>query len=205
MTDLGAKAAFFVADLASRNDANAAVAAALEMYGRIDCLATCHAYDAVGNLFLDDLEEEWDRMIAVNFKGTMYVCRAVLPAMIRQGGGRIVNITSDSVKIGLGRGAVNAATKGAVAVFSKSLARELARDNIRVNCVCPGPTETPALRRKLEGPDGQRILKGVTEGVLLRRLAQPEEIGAVVAFLSSDEAGFVTGQLISVSGGLSMY
>jgi 2-hydroxycyclohexanecarboxyl-CoA dehydrogenase len=123
--------------------------------------------------------------------------------MAERGRGAIVNIASDAGKVGSTGETVYSAAKGGVIAFTRSLARELARYQVRVNCVCPGPTATPFLD-VFQGEGGQKVIEAMTRTVPFRRLAQPDEIAAAVAFLASDDAGYITGQSLSVSGGLTM-
>src|SRR5262245_60597697 len=147
-------------------------------------------------------EAVWDRLIAVNLKGVLLCCRAVAAGMIDRGHGRIVNIGSDAGRVGSSGEAVYSATKGGVIAFTKTLARELARHGITVNCVCPGPTDTALLAQVGEYSD--KLLAGLTKAIPLRRVAQPDDVAAMVAFLVGDDAGYVTGQTVSVNGGLTM-
>jgi 2-hydroxycyclohexanecarboxyl-CoA dehydrogenase len=155
--------------------------------------------------FLDTDEEFWDRVIDINFKGALRTCRRVVPEMVDAGYGRIVNIGSDAARVGSSLEAVYSGAKGGVISFTKTLARETARYGVTANVVCPGPTDTPMLQEMLAaGGSGEKVLEGMKRAVPMRRLAQPHEIAVAVAFLASDRAGFVTGQTLSVSGGLTM-
>jgi 2-hydroxycyclohexanecarboxyl-CoA dehydrogenase len=128
-----------------------------------------------------------------------------LPHLIAGGGGKVVNIASDAGRVGSSGESVYSACKGGLIAFSKTIARETARDNVRVNVVCPGPTDTALLRSFVgEGEYGQKIYDGLKRAIPLKRLGKPEDIPGLVAFLSSDDADFMTGQVISVSGGLTM-
>lgn len=152
--------------------------------------------------FVQSTEETWDRVIAINLKGPLICTRAVLDGMIERGSGTIISIGSDAGRVGSSGEAVYSATKGGVIAFTKTLARELARSGIRVNCVCPGPTDTPLFAGL--AANNPRLMDSLTRAIPLRRLAQPDDIAGAVAFLASDRAGFITGQTISVSGGLTM-
>lgn len=152
--------------------------------------------------FVDSTEDEWDRIIAVNLKGTITCCRAVLDDMIEAKSGRIISIASDAGRVGSSGEAVYSATKGGVIAFTKTLAREVARHGITVNCVCPGPTETALLGQV--AAYSQKLYDGLSRAIPLGRTAQPDDIAPAVAFLASDEAGYITGQTLSVSGGLTM-
>jgi len=150
--------------------------------------------------FLKNTPDLWQRVIAVNFLGPVTVTRAFLDPMIESGkGGRIVNISSDAGRVGSSGETVYAGAKGAVIAFTKSLAREMARYQINVNCVCPGPTDTP-----LFYTNPPKLQEALVRAIPFRRLAQPEDIAGPVAFFATEEASFITGQVISVSGGLTM-
>jgi 2-hydroxycyclohexanecarboxyl-CoA dehydrogenase len=169
--------------------------------GPIDALVNNAAIDVIGP-FMESDEKTWDRLIAVNLKGTLLCCRAVAGAMIPRRRGRIVNIASDAGRVGSSGEAVYSATKGGVIAFTKTLARELARHGINVNCVCPGPTDTALLAQV--GEFSERLLAGLTRAIPLQRVGRPDDVAAMVAFLAGDDAGYVTGQTISVNGGLTM-
>ena len=144
-------------------------------------------------------------MIEVNFKGCLRVTRRLGPGMLEAGWGRIVNIGSDAARVGSTNEAVYSGAKGGVVSFTKTLARELAKQQITANAVCPGPTRTPMLEEMAAAPGkGGDIIESLTRAVPMRRLAEPEDIAAAVAFLASERAGFITGQTLSVSGGLTM-
>lgn len=174
------------------------VAAAL---GPVQVLVNNAAVDVIGP-FVDSSEETWDRIIAVNLRGTITVTRAVLDPMIERGGGRIVHIASDAGRVGSSGEVVYSATKGGVIAFGKALAREVARHGITVNSVCPGPTDTALLGQVAEY--SRKMYDATVRAIPLRRVAQPAEIAGVVAFLASDDAAYLTGQTLSVSGGLTM-
>ncbi len=156
--------------------------------------------------FLDTSEDFWDRILEVNFKGALRVIQAVAPGMVENGFGRIVNIGSDAGRVGSSLEAVYSGAKGGIIAFTKTLAREVATKGVTVNTVCPGPTDTPALRKFAAnaGEDAEKVVAGMTRAVPMRRLAQPEDVAAAVAFFASDAAGYITGQTLSVSGGLTM-
>jgi 2-hydroxycyclohexanecarboxyl-CoA dehydrogenase len=182
-------------------DASAAAALAEEL-GEVDVLVNNAGWDRVMP-FLDTTPELWERVIRVNLLGPIGVTHAFARGMAERKRGRIVNIASDAGRVGSSGEVVYSAAKGGVIAFTKGLARELARFNVNVNCVCPGPTETPMLSI-FEGERGQRIIESMVKAVPFRRLAQPDEIAAAVAFLASDGAAYITGQTLSVSGGLTM-
>jgi 2-hydroxycyclohexanecarboxyl-CoA dehydrogenase len=155
--------------------------------------------------FVDTTPEFWERVIAINFRGTLNTVHAVLPHMIERRRGRIVSVASDAARVGSSLEATYAGAKGAVISFSKSVAREVARHGITVNVVCPGPTDTPLIRGMAdELGSGERFVDSLTRAIPLRRLATPDDVAPAIVFLASDDAGFITGQTLSVSGGLTM-
>jgi 2-hydroxycyclohexanecarboxyl-CoA dehydrogenase len=201
---LGVKGLALPVDLTGRAEVERMVAEALARFGQVDVLVNNAGWDRMG-LFLDTDEDTWDRIIAINLKAMLYVCKAVLPSMVARGMGKVVNIASDAGRVGSSGEAVYSATKGAVIAFSKALAREMARHRITVNAVCPGLTETPLLQSlRDQSPKMERILEAVTRATPLGRVATPDEIAGAVLFFASSEADFVTGQTLSVSGGLTM-
>ena len=155
--------------------------------------------------FLETDEPFWDRVIEINFKGCLRLCRRVVPGMVEDGRGRVVNIASDAARVGSSLEAVYSGAKGGVVAFTKTLAREVARHGVTANAVCPGPTETPMLEQMVAGGgDSARVIEAMRRAVPMRRLGKPEDVAGAVAFLASDRAGFITGQTLSVSGGLTM-
>ena len=156
--------------------------------------------------FLDTTEDFWNRILDVNFKGALRVVQAVVPGMAERGWGRVINIGSDAGRVGSSLEAVYSGAKGGIIAFTKTLAREVAAKGVTANTVCPGPTDTPALRKFAgnSGQDSEKVIGGMTRAVPMRRLAAPADVAAAVAFFASDEAGYITGQTLSVSGGLTM-
>jgi 2-hydroxycyclohexanecarboxyl-CoA dehydrogenase len=186
-------------DVTDRQGVQAMADQVVQLFGRIDVLVNNAGWDKASP-FVDSEPGDWDRAIAVNLYGVLHTCKAALPIMAVQGSGAVVNLGSDAGRVGSSGEAVYSAAKGGVIAFTKSLAREMARHQVRVNCVCPGPTDT-ALFASFAGP---KLREALTKAIPFRRLGQPADVANVVAFLSSDEASFVTGQTVSVSGGLTM-
>jgi 2-hydroxycyclohexanecarboxyl-CoA dehydrogenase len=182
-------------------DSYAAAALAQEL-GPVHLLVSNAGWDRVMP-FLETTPEHWEKAVRINLMGHIAVAHAFLPGMVERGGGRVVNIASDAGKVGSSGETVYAAAKGGVIAFTKSLAREVARHGVLVNCVCPGPIETPFLDA-FEDERGQRILEAMKRTIPLRRLGSPEDVAGCVAYLVSEDAGYVTGQAISVDGGLVM-
>ena len=180
----------------------AAVASVGERLGPVDIAVNNAGWDEL-RPFLETDEPFWDRVIDINYKGCLRVTKAVLPGMTERGWGRLVNIASDAGRVGSSLESVYAGAKGGVIAFTKTVAREVARSGVTANCVCPGPTRTPLLEG-MAGEGGDRFVDALTRAVPMRRLGEPEDIAAAVAFLASERAGYVTGQTLSVSGGLTM-
>ncbi|BBZ10892.1 SDR family NAD(P)-dependent oxidoreductase [Mycobacterium branderi] len=150
--------------------------------------------------FLNATTEFAEKVVAINYLGPVHVCSAFLPGMIEAGGGgRVINLASDAGRVGSAGETIYAGAKGGVIALTKSLAREMARYQITVNCVCPGPTDTPLFAAQPE-----KLREALVKAIPFRRLARPEEVAAPVLFFASDAASFITGQVISVSGGLTM-
>ena len=190
-----------VTDTGSVQDAIATVTAEL---GPVEIAVNNAGWDDFMN-FVDTTEEFWDRVLDINFKGVLRVCHTVVPGMLERGFGRIVNIGSDAGRVGSSLEAVYSGAKGGTIAFTKTLAREIASAGLTANTVCPGPTDTAMLRAYADSsPDGAKVLAGMTRGVPMKRLAQPADVAAAVAFFASDAAGYITGQTLSVSGGLTM-
>ena len=197
----GVAVALDVTDSGSVERAVQAVTAAL---GPIDVLVNNAGWDEF-RPFLQTDEAFWDRVIEINFKGCLRMTRAVAPGMVERGHGRVVNIASDAGRVGSSLEAVYSGAKGGVIAFTKTLAREVARRGVTANAVCPGPTQTPLLE-EMTGADeqGAKAIEAMKRAVPMKRLGSPEEVAAAVAFLCSEEASFITGQTLSVSGGLTM-
>ena len=155
--------------------------------------------------FLDTTPEFWRKIVAINLFGPLNVNHVVLRGMAARGFGRVVHIASVAGRVGSSGEAVSSACKGGIVAFTKTVARELVGKGVILNTLCPGPTDTAILRSFLEGPDGARIAEGLKRAIPMRRLGVPEDYPGLVAFLLSDDAAYITGQTISVSGGLTMH
>jgi 2-hydroxycyclohexanecarboxyl-CoA dehydrogenase len=198
---LDGKAIGIAVDVSSASSVGAALDEVRATAGPPDILVNNAGIDVI-KPFVESTEDEWDRIIAVNLRGTIGCCRAVLDGMIERQSGRIVSIASDAGRVGSSGEAVYSATKGGVIAFSKTLAREVARHGIRVNCVSPGPTETALLAQVADY--SEKLYAGLARAIPLGRTAEPGDIAPAVAFLVSDGAAYITGQTLSVSGGLTM-
>jgi 2-hydroxycyclohexanecarboxyl-CoA dehydrogenase len=201
---MGRKALALTVDVTQRDEVEGMVKTTVDQFGQLDILVNNAGWDKV-EPFMESREETWEKVIAINYKAVIYSCRAALAHMIPRRKGKIVNIGSDAGRVGSSGEAVYSGAKGAVIAFSKTLAREMARHGINVNVVCPGPTDTPLVHQIMaESSDAEKVLQRMTQLVALKRLGKPEEIAAAVVFLASSEADFITGQTLSVSGGLTM-
>ena len=187
----------------------AAVGVALAAFekdvGPTDILVNNAGWDKFAN-FVDTTPDLWDLLIAINLRGPLNMSHFVLKGMVARGHGRIVNIASDAGRVGSSQEAVYSACKGGIIAFTKTVAREVARKGITLNAVCPGPTDTPLLAA-VAGNDerGQKVRAALVSAIPMKRVGQPEDIPGAVCFLASDDAAFITGQTISVSGGLTMH
>ncbi|HEY2603876.1 MAG TPA: SDR family oxidoreductase [Thermoleophilaceae bacterium] len=183
----------------------AAVRAAEEELGPIDILVNNAGYDEFG-FFVNTDEAMWDRVLGVNLRGVIAVTHAVLPGMQERRGGRIVNVASEAGRVGSSGSGIYSAAKAGVIGFTKAIARESARYGVTCNAVAPGPIETPLLMQapQVLGDVGQKLVDTMVGSTVLRRLGQPDEVAAAITFLASDDASFVTGQALGVSGGLAM-
>lgn len=191
-------------DITRPESVTAAVAGASGALGGIEICVNCAGWDEL-RPFLEVDEAFQTKTIEINLAGPIRVTRAVLPAMVSRGHGRIISIASDAGRVGSSLEAVYSAAKGGVIAFTKTIAREFARYGITANAVCPGPTDTPLLEGIVAASsDASKVIAAMTKAVPLRRLGRPEDVAPAVAFLASDEAGYVTGQTLSVSGGLTM-
>ncbi len=201
---LGGRALAVRLDVTDSASVTEAVEHTREALGAVEVLVNNAGWDEM-RPFVDTDEAFWDRVIEINFKGCLRTTRAVLPDMVERGFGRIVNIGSDAGRVGSSLESVYSGAKGAVIAFTKTVAREVARSGVTANTVCPGPTRTPMLEGMAGGDEaGRKLVQRLERAVPMRRLGEPEDVAAAVAFLASEAAGFVTGQTLSVSGGLTM-
>jgi 2-hydroxycyclohexanecarboxyl-CoA dehydrogenase len=193
-------------DVADVPSVRAGVAAATEAIGPLDVLVNNAGTDRFGWFTATD-EGMWDVVLGVNLRGVLAVTHAVLPAMHERGGGSIVSVASEAGRVGSQGSAAYSAAKAGVIGFTKAIARESARYGVRCNAVAPGPIDTPLLNAAPEqlGELGARLRQGMIDATALRRIGQPDEVAAAIAFLASDDASYVTGQTLNVSGGLSMW
>ncbi len=191
-------------DITNRDVVDQAVAKTQAELGPIDGLVNNAGWD-VFKPFLKTNATEWDRLIQINLVGMLNMHHAVLPGMVERNSGRIVNIASDAARVGSSGEAVYAACKGGLLSFSKTLAREHSRNNITLNVICPGPTDTALLAGVTEGAaNPEKLREAFTRAIPLGRLGQPDDLASSIAFFLSDDASFITGQVLSVSGGLTM-
>ena len=191
-------------DITDRAKVETAVAAFEQEVGPVDFLANVAGWDIMRN-FLDTDVALWDKIIGINLYGPMHLHHVVLPGMVRRGFGRVVNVASDAGRVGSSGEAVYSACKGGIIAFTKTMAREVARKGVTLNVLCPGPTDTPLFDGfKAASPDGRKVADAMARAVPLRRIGQPEDYPGTIAFLLSDDAAYITGQTISVSGGLTM-
>ena len=175
----------------------------LALVDTVDILINDAGWDRL-TPFLKTTPQLWDRVIGINYKGVIHTCYAFLPHMVERKSGCIVNVSSDSARVGSFGEAIYAGSKAAVVAFSKTLAREHARDNIRVNVVCPGLAETALVAEMNEDEFARKILGSIVSAIPMKRFAQPEEIASMVVFLASSASRYITGQVVSVDGGLTM-
>jgi 2-hydroxycyclohexanecarboxyl-CoA dehydrogenase len=200
----GGQAEAFHCDITDRGSVDAAVAATEAKLGPIDVLVNNAGWD-VFKPFTKTEPAQWEKLIAINLTGALHMHHAVLPGMAARKKGRIVNIASDAARVGSSGEAVYAACKGGLVAFSKTIAREHARHGITVNVVCPGPTDTALFAEYKEGAGNpEKLMEAFTRSIPLGRIGQPDDLPGAIVFFASDDASFITGQVLSVSGGLTM-
>jgi len=193
-------------DVTDTGSVRGAVAAVTEALGEIDVLVNNAGTDRF-SFFVNSDEELWDFVLGVNLRGVLAVTHAVLPKMQERRTGAIVNVASEAGRVGSQGSVVYSAAKAGVIGFTKAIARESARYRVRCNAVAPGPIETPLLNNapQVLGEIGERLKQGMVNATVMGRSGEPEEVAAAIAFLASDDASYVTGQTLNVSGGLSMW
>lgn len=188
---------FVPVDLADPQSVRRCATDILARHPRVDILVNAAGWNDI-QPFIENAPDYMDRVIAINLGGTLHLTQALLPPMIAAGGGKIVNVSSDAGRVGSTGETTYAAAKGGVIAFTKSLAREMARHSINVNCVCPGPTDTPMLQTRPE-----KLREAFVRAIPFRRFAKPEEIADAILFFAGPRSNYITGQVLSVSGGLT--
>jgi 2-hydroxycyclohexanecarboxyl-CoA dehydrogenase len=202
--DEGGDALAIPCDITERASVESAVAKVSSEWGGIDILVNNAGWD-VFKPFTKTVPAEWERLIAINLVGPLNMHHAVLPGMVERKAGRIVNIASDAARVGSSGEAVYAACKGGIVAFSKTIAREHARHNITVNVVCPGPTDTALFADYKQGAGNpEKLEEAFRRSIPLGRIGRPADLPGAILFFASDDAAYVTGQVLSVSGGLTM-
>ncbi len=200
----GGQAAALLCDITDRASVDAAVSTTEAQLGPIDVLVNNAGWD-IFKPFTKTEPAQWDKLIAINLIGMLHMHHAVLPGMVARKAGRIVNIASDAGRVGSSGEAVYAACKGGLIAFSKTIAREHARHGITVNVVCPGPTDTALFADYKAGAGNpEKLIEAFTRLIPLGRIGQPNDLPGAIVFFASDDAGYITGQVLSVSGGLTM-
>ncbi|MCZ7659218.1 MAG: glucose 1-dehydrogenase [Xanthobacteraceae bacterium] len=202
--DGGGRAQAFTCDIARYDDCRTAVAAAEQALGPLDVLVNNAGWD-VFRPFLETTPADWERIIAINLTGTLNMHHAALPGMVARKRGRVVNVSSDAARVGSSGEAVYAACKAGMIGFSKTLAREHARHGITVNVVCPGIVATKLYEDYKKGArNPEKLDEAFRRAIPMGRLGEPEDLHGAICFFASDDAAFMTGQVVSVSGGLTM-
>jgi 2-hydroxycyclohexanecarboxyl-CoA dehydrogenase len=205
ITDAGGRARRYVTDISDYDAVEAAVAAAEKDLGPVDVLVNNAGWDEAKPFLATDTAL-WRKIIDINLYGPLNLHHTVVSRMVQREAGKVINVASDAGRVGSSGEAVYSACKGGIIAFSKTLARELARKNIQINTVCPGPTDTPLFASFAgDAEQGRKLIDGLTRAIPMRRLGQPADYPGIIAFLASDDADYITGQTISVSGGLTMH
>ncbi|MCM3178054.1 SDR family NAD(P)-dependent oxidoreductase [Cytobacillus horneckiae] len=197
----GGEAIAVYCDVTSLESVQNAVESAISSYGRIDILVNNAGWDKI-EPFLKSEPSTWKTIIDINLMGQIHTCKEILPHMINNGYGKVINIASDSGRVGSSGEGVYSAAKGGVIALTKTLAREMARHKLNVNCIAPGPADTPLFQEI--GSYNEGIAAALQKAIPFRRLAKPSDIAHAVAYFASDEAAYITGQTLSVNGGLTM-
>ncbi len=204
ITDAGGRALAVACDITERSDVDGAIERVTDELGPIDVLVNNAGWDLFVP-FLDTEPDDWSRLIDINLIGALHMHHAVLPGMVERGSGRVVNVASDAARVGSSGEAVYAACKAGMVALSKTLAREHSRQGITFNVVCPGPTDTALLATVTDSAaNPEKLREAFRRAIPLGRLGQPEDLAGAILFFASDAASFVTGQVLSVSGGLTM-
>jgi len=202
--DAGGEAVEVVMDVTELRSVVDGVRQVSDQLGLVDVAVNNAGWDEL-RPFVETDEAFWTRVVDINFMGCLRVTHAVLPGMVERGFGRVVNVASDAGRVGSSLESVYSGAKGGVIAFTKTIARETARSGVTANTVCPGPTRTPMLEGMAgEGEQGAKLIDALERAVPMRRLGEPEDVAVAVAFFASERAGFITGQTLSVSGGLTM-
>lgn len=200
----GGEAIAVAMDVADGDSVATGLLQVVDELGPVEVLVNCAGWDEL-KPFLDTDEAFWDRIIEVNYKGALRTVHGCLPGMIDGGWGRIVNIGSDAGRVGSSLEAVYSGAKGGIIAFTKTIAREVATKGITANTVCPGPTATPLLDEIVSASDnGDKVIGAMARAVPMKRVGQPDEVASAVVYFCSEAAGFISGQTLSVSGGLTM-
>ena len=201
--DTDANARSFILDITDYESCRRCVGEFESEIGPTDALVNCVGWDKV-EPFLETAPELWQKVVAINLYGPVNMCHVVLPGMVERGGGKVVSLSSDAGRVGSSGEAIYAACKGGIIAFTKAVARELARKGVILNVVSPGPTDTP-LYKETQTDANPKMSEALIRAIPMRRLGQPEDHAGAVALLCSDEASYITGQVISISGGLTMH
>jgi 2-hydroxycyclohexanecarboxyl-CoA dehydrogenase len=189
-------------DVTKKAEVDRMVALVSKRWGSVDILVNNAGWDRPIP-FIETTEEFWEKILAINLKSVFICTKAVLEVMVKQGAGKIINISSDAGRVGSTGEAIYSAAKGGIIAFTKTIAREMARYHINVNCVCPGPSDTPLFQEEF-AKKSPRLAESLTRFIPWGRLGTPEDVAPAVVFLASDAAEYITGQTLSVSGGLTM-
>ncbi len=205
IADTGGVARSYESDISDYDAVEAVVRAVEQNLGAIDVLVNNAGWDEA-KAFLSTEPVLWRKIIDINLYGPLNLHHTVVSRMVQREAGKVINVASDAGRVGSSGEAVYSACKGGIIAFSKTLARELAQKNVQINSVCPGPTQTPLLASFAgDGEQGRRLVEGLIRAIPMRRLGQPADYPGIIAFLASSDADYITGQTISVSGGLTMH